>query len=128
MIDLYTFKIHYKNESLKASVELADRELHGVELSLLKSTRIEKLERIEGSRTKHTRKKMINESSFFVKYIFALEKNVRTLSGDTPSPLYASARFRETPSFTPKTCTYFMDCPLSMKMFTKTVDSQSLAP
>jgi len=55
-------------------------------LSLLKSTRIEKLERIEGSRTKHTRKKMINESSFFVKYIFALEKNVRTLSGDTPLP------------------------------------------
>ena len=59
-------------------------------MSLLKSTRIEKLERIEGSRTKHTRKKMINESSFFVKYIFALEKNVRTLSGDTPSPLYAN--------------------------------------
>src|ERR1700761_8119664 len=29
----------------------------------------------------NTRKKMINESSFFVKYIFALEKNVRTLSG-----------------------------------------------
>src|SRR6202012_5110557 len=58
---MYTHLSSIINESLKASVELAARELHGVELSLLKSTRI------EGSRTKQKRKKMINESSFFVK-------------------------------------------------------------